>query len=192
MNRAIFNGMIVASAAVLTVFTGCEQDDRIHSHVHGDTQRDRNAGLPDGLHSPDYDPRTIYGPDQHILIPADDIDWRPGPESLAEGAQYAVLEGDPTASGMFVMRLKLPDGFEIRPHTHPNVERVTVISGTFHLGHGAEFDRDEANELPAGSFTSMPPGMQHFAYVEGETVVQLTSIGPWEIHYINQEDDPRR
>lgn len=140
----------------------------------------------------DYDPRTAYGPDEHILVPVDDIDWQPGPESLAEGAEYAVLEGDPSSSGMFVMRLRLPDGFIISPHTHPNVERVTVISGTFNLGHGAEFDRDAANRMPAGSFTSMPPGMQHFAFVEGETVVQLTSIGPWEINYIDPDDDPRR
>jgi hypothetical protein len=44
----------------------------------------------------------------------------------------------------------------------------------------------------ASASAAMPPGMQHFAFAEGETVIQLTSIGPWEIHYINPEDDPRR
>ncbi|MCC5822786.1 MAG: cupin domain-containing protein [Phycisphaerales bacterium] len=142
--------------------------------------------------APERDPRTAYGPDTHIQIVADEIAWESGPRSLPDGAEYAVLEGDPSGPGMFVMRLKLPDGFVIPPHTHPGVERVTVISGAFHLGHGGRFDPDRLERLPAGSFTVMPPGMRHFAVAEGETVVQITSIGPWEIDYINPADDPRR
>ncbi|TVS05364.1 MAG: DUF4437 domain-containing protein [Phycisphaerales bacterium] len=142
--------------------------------------------------NPGHEPRTAYGPDEHILIAAEDVEWRSGPASLPDGAQYAVLEGDPGEDGMFVMRLKLPDGYIIPPHTHPNVERVTVVSGVFHLGHGARVSREHASRLPEGSFTSMPPGMRHFAFTEGETVVQLTSIGPWEINYLNPADDPRR
>jgi hypothetical protein len=29
----------------------------------------------------------------------------------------------------------------LAPHWHPNVERVTVVSGTFRVGNGEEFDR---------------------------------------------------
>lgn len=132
-----------------------------------------------------------FGPEEHILLPADDIEWQAGPASLPEGASFVVLEGNPSQEGIFTMRLKLPDGYRIPPHTHPNVERITVLSGVFHLGMREEFDKDAATTLAAGSYTSMPPGMVHFAYAAGETVVQLTSTGPWEIHYINPEDDPR-
>jgi hypothetical protein len=34
--------------------------------------------------------------------------------------------------------------------------------------------------------------MRHFAVAKGETVIQLTSIGPWQINYVNQADDPRK
>lgn len=149
------------------------------------------AGSAAILENPRVDPRTAYGPDSHIRVAADEIEWRSGPRSLPEGAEYAVLEGDPGEPGMFVMRLKLPDGFVIPPHTHPGVERVTVISGTFHLGHGGRFDAERTEALPAGSFTVMPPGMQHYAVAEGETVIQITTVGPWEIHYIDPADDPR-
>jgi len=134
---------------------------------------------------------TDPGPDHHITYRPGDIEWQDGPASLEEGAQYAVLEGDPGQPGVFTMRLKLPDGFHIAPHTHPGVERVTVISGTFLLGHGTSGDRESAMPLPTGTYTSMPPGMQHYAYAQGETIVQLTSVGPWEIDYINPDDDPR-
>ncbi len=162
--------MLIGSAATLLSCIGCESADADEA---------------------DMDPRTTFGPDSAIQLSVDEIEWQPGPDSLEEGAEYAVLEGDPGSSGIFVMRLKLPDGFEIAPHTHPNFERVTVISGTFNLGHGSTFNREEATELPAGSFTCMPPGMEHYAFAEGETVIQLTSHGPWEIHYIDPDNDPR-
>ena len=132
------------------------------------------------------------GPDEPIMVAVDEIEWRLGPESLEEGAEYAVLEGDPSKNELFTMRLRLPDGFRIMPHTHPNVERATVLSGTLHFGHGDTFDEGAARRLDAGSYLAMPPEMEHFAYAQGETVLQLTSIGPWEINYINPEHDPRK
>lgn len=146
-----------------------------------------SAPLPAEEHAPLADP----GPEHHLLFVAEDVDWQDGPGSLEAGAQFAVFEGNPSEAGVFTMRLKLPDGFVIAPHWHPNVERVTVLSGVFHLGAGEVVDPDAAEALPAGSYTSMPPGMRHFAIAEGETVVQLTSVGPWEINYVDPGDDPR-
>lgn len=120
-----------------------------------------------------------------------DIVWKDGPPSLPAGAKLAVLEGDPAKEGAFTMRLKLPDGFKIMPHTHPKVEHVTVISGTFNLGMGDTFDPATGREMPAGTFGHWPPGMKHFAWAKGETVVQLHGIGPWVINYVNPNDDPR-
>jgi hypothetical protein len=33
--------------------------------------------------------------------------------------------------------------------------------------------------------------MAHYAHVDEETVVQISSTGPWGINYINPADDPR-
>lgn len=132
------------------------------------------------------------GPDHHLIYQPGEIKWKDGPASLERGAQFAILEGNPGKPGVFTMRLKMPDGFRISPHTHPNVERVTVVSGTFRLGSGKKFDKEATKPLPAGSYTSMPPGMPHFVVTEGETIVQLTSVGPWEINYVDPKDDPRK
>jgi quercetin dioxygenase-like cupin family protein len=128
----------------------------------------------------------------HAMFRPDQVKWKEGPPSLPRGARFAVLEGDPAREGYFAMRLKLPSGYRIPPHTHPNVERVTVISGTFHLGMGETFDQAAAPALPAGSYSFMQPGMKHFAWAEGETEIQLATIGPWAINYLNPADDPRR
>lgn len=122
---------------------------------------------------------------------AADAKWKDGPGSLAPGARFAVLEGDPSKEGPFVMRIWLPDGFRIQPHWHPKVERVTVISGTFNLGMGEKFDPSATTALPAGTFGFWAEGMRHFAWAKGETVLQLHGIGPWTINYLNPADDPR-
>lgn len=132
------------------------------------------------------------GPDHHLTYKAGEIDWQPGPASVEEGIEVAVLEGNPSEGGVFTLRLKIPDGGFIAPHWHPNVERVTVISGSFLLGSGEEMNRQDLLRLDPGSYTSMPPEMVHYAFAEGETVIQLTSVGPWIINYVNpEEDDPR-
>src|SRR5438876_2586435 len=119
------------------------------------------------------------------------IEWKAGPPSLPAGAKMAVLEGDPTKDGPFVMRLQFPDGYHIPPHTHPKTERVTVILGAIYLATGEALDRNSAKKLPAGSFGFWPAGMKHTAWSEGETVIQLHGIGPWQINYVNPADDPR-
>lgn len=128
--------------------------------------------------------------DADLHLPAQ-IKWRPGPASLPPGAMIAVLEGDPTKEGPFVMRVKVPDGYRIPPHVHPKPERLTVISGTFNLGMGDSFGPALGREMPAGTFGVWPAGMKHFAWTKGETIVQLHGMGPWEIKYLNPADDPR-
>jgi quercetin dioxygenase-like cupin family protein len=120
------------------------------------------------------------------------IQWQPGPASLPPGAKLAVLEGDPAKDGPFTMRLMMPDGYRIPPHTHPKVEHVTVITGIFNLGMGEKFDLTAGRELPAGTFGFWPAGMKHFAWAQGETIIQLHGIGPWTINYLNPADDPRQ
>jgi hypothetical protein len=127
----------------------------------------------------------------HELITPADIKWQEGPASLPRGSQMAVLEGDPSKEGPFVLRVKLPDGFRIAPHTHPKDERVTVLAGMLFLGLGGTFDEKAARALPAGSYGRTEAGMKHFGWVKGETILQLHGIGPWGIEYVNPADDPR-
>jgi hypothetical protein len=61
------------------------------------------------------------------LYPPTTIEWKAGPAALPPGAKMAVLEGDPTKEGPFVVRFQFPEGYHVPPHTHPKTERVTVI-----------------------------------------------------------------
>jgi quercetin dioxygenase-like cupin family protein len=152
------------AVAVMFVSAGLRFASAAHDHSH-----ERNAFTPDT------------------------IPWGPAPLVVRHGAQFALLEGDPTAStGDFTIRLKMPDGFRIAPHWHPNRENVTVISGTFKVGMGDEFETNKMKAFTAGSFAFLDPDMHHYAMACGETIVQVHGRSPLQFNYVNPNDDPSR
>jgi quercetin dioxygenase-like cupin family protein len=137
-------------------------------------------------------PLTTHAADEHhAAVQSDALKWV-APAAYAKGAQLAVVKGDPTKEGIYVVRLKVPAGFRIAPHTHPNDENVTVLSGTFHIGTGSAFDETKGTTLKAGGYAYVAKSMQHYAYFPEATVIQLHGTGPQGITYVNPADDPRK
>jgi mannose-6-phosphate isomerase-like protein (cupin superfamily) len=127
---------------------------------------------------------------QNAFTP-DQVKYGPAPPFLNPGAQLAVLEGDPmAASGDFTVRVKMPNGYKIAPHTHPSRENVTVLSGTLKVGMGDQFDASKMMSFEPGSFAYLDPSMHHYAAASGETVIQIHGMSPLKVNYINPADDP--
>jgi mannose-6-phosphate isomerase-like protein (cupin superfamily) len=127
---------------------------------------------------------------QNAFTP-DQVKFGPAPTFMPPGARLAVLEGDPMASsGDFTIRIKMPDGYRLAPHTHPNRENVTVLSGTLRVGMGNQFDTSKMMNFEAGSFAYVDPSMPHYVMVSGETVIQVHGLSPVKFNYINPADDP--
>jgi quercetin dioxygenase-like cupin family protein len=125
--------------------------------------------------------------DEHKMLASQDLKWSPAPPSLPPGAEVAVLYGDATKEGMFALRIKVPKGYRVPPHSHPKPEVGTVLAGKIRLVM-AEKD----NVLTAGGFYATPPGMVHQFIADEDAVVQVNSSGPWGITYVNPKDDPRQ
>ncbi|HSU93414.1 MAG TPA: cupin domain-containing protein [Gemmatimonadaceae bacterium] len=119
------------------------------------------------------------------------IKWGPAPAVFPAGAQMAVMQGDPSSTGLFTVRLRLPDGYKIPPHTHPTDEHVTVVSGSFSVGMGKTFDANKMKTLSAGGFVTAPANEAHYAMARGVTVVQVHAIGPFAMTYVNPADTPK-
>jgi quercetin dioxygenase-like cupin family protein len=135
---------------------------------------------------------AAQGTAKNMFTP-DQIKYGPVPAFIAPGAQLAVLEGDPTASsGDFTVRLKMPAGYRIAPHWHPNRENITVISGNFKAGMGDTFDESKMMTFGPGSFAFMDPSMHHYAMASGPTVVQVHGMSPLQFNYVNPSDDPSK
>ena len=123
-----------------------------------------------------------------IILSPDELQWKEGPSALPD-AKTAVLEGDPKKRGFFVMRLKLPAGSKIPAHVHKHRERVTVISGKFNLAMGDKPENPRV--LPAGAYFSLSPNTVHNAWVDEETVVQISTAGPWTFKPVKNEAEKK-
>lgn len=129
--------------------------------------------------------------DHHAAVQPGTLKWV-APAAYDKGAQFAVVTGDPSKPGFYVVRLKVPAGFKIAPHTHPNDENVTVLSGKFHIGTGGTFDEKKGTTVNVGGYAYVAKGMQHYAFFPEEAVIQLHGMGPQGITYVNPADDPRK
>jgi quercetin dioxygenase-like cupin family protein len=116
------------------------------------------------------------------IVMAGQATFGPAPSPYPSGSTMAVLSGDPTKAGsQYTVRLKLPDGATIAPHTHGDTENVTVISGTLMVGVGSSVAQASMLALTPGSYASIPAGTPHYAIAKGETVVQVNGVGPASI-----------
>jgi quercetin dioxygenase-like cupin family protein len=122
--------------------------------------------------------------------PAEDIQWGPAPPIFPRGAEMAVLQGDPSTANEFTVRLRFPNGYRIAPHTHPTIENVTVLKGTFLAGMGEQFDESALKAYGRDAFASIPANHAHYAMARGQTIVQVNAMGPFVLTYVNPADDP--
>jgi quercetin dioxygenase-like cupin family protein len=130
-------------------------------------------------------PQNAFKPEQ--------MKFGPPPPFIPPGALVAVLEGDPGASsGDYTIRVKMPAGYKIAPHWHPKRENVTVISGSFKVGMGDQFEAGKMTTFPAGSFAYLDPDMHHYALAAGATSIQVHGMSPLQFNYINPADDPSK
>jgi quercetin dioxygenase-like cupin family protein len=123
-------------------------------------------------------------------ISVDAVAWMPAPPVLPAGGQMAVLSGDPGKAGPFTVRLKLPAGYKIPAHRHPHTEPVTVISGELFFGSGDKLDETAAQQLGPGGFVDLPANTNHFAFARVETVIQISTEGPFGIEYADPAEAP--
>jgi quercetin dioxygenase-like cupin family protein len=137
-------------------------------------------------------PASAMAADQHVFVQPDSLKWTSAPPVLPQGAQIAVLYGDPGKAGPFVFRLKFPAGYKVAAHKHPNDYNVTVLSGIMYLGMGDRFDPARGQALNTGGYLHLPKGMHHYEWANEDTVIELSGVGPVGMTYLNPADDPRK
>ena len=131
------------------------------------------------------------GPGAHSMVTPDQLQWKDVP-ALGAGVKLALIEGPMNEAVPFMVRIKFPAGAKVPAHWHPAIEHVTVMSGTFNIGIGDNFDESKVMRIPAGAVTIMQPKTTHFAFFNEETILQVHGVGPWEVNYVNPADDPRK
>src|ERR1700732_2107228 len=105
----------------------------------------------------------------------DQIKWSDDPI----GAKMAVVQGDPSKPGLYIVLVKWTPHHMSRPHWHPNDRFITVLSGTWWVGTGTKFEPDLTVAMPAGTVVTHFGGKGHFDCAKDEEVtLEIVGEGP--------------
>jgi quercetin dioxygenase-like cupin family protein len=131
------------------------------------------------------------GQEAFKAILSEDLEWKPF-AAFPPSVRLAVVVGQPSAEGPYVIRVKVPHGVKLMPHRHPEDRVYTVISGVFYIGLGDSFDAAKLQAYSPGSVIVLPGNTSHFHWaMSGEYISQVNAIGPLGLDYVNPDDDPR-
>ena len=111
---------------------------------------------------------------------------------LAAGVRTPFAKVDGPLSAYDAIELSVPDGYQLKPHSHPTDEAVTVVKGTFLVGMGDVFDLSKTQPMKPGDTGKLPAGHHHYATAKGATIVSVSSMGPFGMAYVNPADDPSK
>jgi hypothetical protein len=105
----------------------------------------------------------------------DQIEWKHDPV----GADMAVLQGDPSKPGLYIVLVKWTPHHMSHPHWHPNDRFITVISGTWWVGTGPKFYPEKTVAIPAGSFVTHFGKQIHYdGAKDTEAILEIVGEGP--------------
>jgi hypothetical protein len=134
-------------------------------------------------------PARITGDGAPRMATPATIEWVPDP--LDPTRMTALLLGDPTKLGPYVVRLHAGAGYHIGLHLHPTEdEHLTVLSGAMRWSTGGSGSGAPEHVAPAGSYVVFPAGTPHRIWSTEAMVVQMTGIGPRSYRYLEPEDEP--
>src|SRR5262245_65167948 len=117
----------------------------------------------------------------HTSVSPQDIKWGPAPAMLPPGAEAAVLFGDPSKEGLFVLRVRFPAGYSVAPHRHPVDEVVTVISGTFSVGWERPPIRARRSTCPQAVSTSFVQAWRTMSSWKKRRLYKSAPTVPWDL-----------
>ena len=127
-----------------------------------------SAVICTGAIAADLDPAAIA-----FTLP-DKIEWKGTGLS-----RQAIMSGDPSKPGPYIVIQKWLPGGMSRPHFHPNDRFITVLSGTWWVGTGTKFDPELTVPMPAGAVVTHFAGKIHFDGAKDEAaVLEIVGMGP--------------
>ena len=91
------------------------------------------------------------------VVEPEQIQWK----DAGKGVKFAVISGDPSKLGPYVIRVVFPPGVMSAPHYHREDRYVTVMQGTWLAGTDDSWDPKATQPLKTGSYMQHPAGAIH-------------------------------
>jgi quercetin dioxygenase-like cupin family protein len=120
------------------------------------------------IRAADVDPKIA------LITPSDQIKW-----SKTRAVDTAVLFGEPSKPGLYIILVKWHAHNMSRPHFHPNDRYITVLSGTWWVGTGPKYDPENTVPVHAGSYVRHFAKQIHYDGAKDDDVVlEIVGEGP--------------
>ena len=127
-----------------------------------------------------------------ITLP-DQIAWKTRPNWPHESVASAVLFGDLDKPGLYYTLIKWYPGYMSAPHTYITDRLCVVVSGTWWVNSGSDFDPTHCVPVPTGTFIRRVAHTPHYDGVIATgvvpAVIAICGMGPVGQKYV-QPDKP--
>jgi hypothetical protein len=123
-----------------------------------------------------------------VTLPAD-IPWKERNNFPPNSVASAMLHGGLNQPGLYYELIKWYPGYMSAPHTYITDRLCVVVSGTWWVNSGADFDPARCEPVPAGTFVRRVAHTPHYDGViatgKQPAVIAICGMGPAGMHYID-------
>jgi len=134
---------------------------------------------------------SILDPAETILTLPADIPWKLRPDYPNDSVTSAPLFGSRSGSGVYFELIKWFPGYMSAPHTYVTDRLCVVVSGTWWVNSGADFDPDHCVPVPPGTFVHRVAHTPHYDGVVANgrepAVIAICGIAPVDMRYIEPD-----
>jgi len=131
-------------------------------------------------------------PDPSVMAIKRDSDLKWVENPAAPGLKFALLYGSPPTPGPYAIRVRFAPGVMTPPHFHPEERQIIVLKGTWWVGAGAKWDRENMSPVPAGGFVVHHANQIHYdGAKDEEVIVQITGTGTNGTTLVNELGNPK-
>jgi hypothetical protein len=152
------------------------------------------AALPAALLT---DPAHAIDPAQTQVTLPDQYQWKPGlPGAPAQSVETVPVFGATDKAGLYVVLIKWHPGFMSAPHTYVTDRLCFVISGTWWVNSGENFEPEATVPVPAGGFVRRVAHTPHYDGVrkggKEPAIIGIFGQAPIEFKLIDPSEPPVR
>jgi hypothetical protein len=126
-----------------------------------------------------------------ILTRPADIPWKLRPDYPRDSVTSAPLFGSRSGSGIYYELIKWYPGYMSAPHSYATDRLCVVLSGTWWVNSGADFDPAHCVPVPPGSFVHRVAHTPHYDGVVANgrepAVIAICGIAPVEMRYVEPD-----